>query len=160
MKKARPFALYILLALLFFQGISGLAGGAVLMIKPDGSLIHMPLSILKGSLFSSFLVPAVILFAVLGVFPLFTFYTAIALPEWKFLVRLNIYKQMHIAWMCSLFTGFGLIIWTGAEMMIIGSGSLLQAVYAITGLLILVFTLMPPVIKYYSRNEFLKQQGK
>ena len=151
MKKKKSVAYYVLLTLHLLQGLGGLAGGIVLMISPNGSLIHMPLSMIKGSPFHDFLIPGIILFLILGVLPIFTFAVLIAQSDWSFLNRLNIYKDRNPAWMLSLFTGLGLIIWIDVEVAITGYGSILQAVYAAVGLLIVIFTLVPSVMKYNSR---------
>ncbi len=157
MLQKRPWSLYVLLSLLLFQGVSGLGGGIVLMIKPDGSLIHMPVSILHGSVFSNFLIPGVILFLVLGVYPVFTFSIMLAKPKWKFLQQLNIYQDRFVGWSFSLFIGLGLIIWMQVESMVIGYGAFIQAMYSIVGLLILVFTLMPGVMKYFETSNYFAE---
>ena len=153
MQAKRPWSLYVLLTLLMFQAISGLGGGLVLMIKPDGGLIQMPTSILHGSAFHNFLIPGIILFLILGVFPVFTFSILIARPKWKFLKWVNIYNDRFVGWSFSLFTGFGLIIWMEVEAVVIGYGAFIQVMYSTVGLLILVFTLMPGVMKYFTLPE-------
>ena len=147
----RPWTLYVLLALLLFQGIGAIGGGFVLMISPDGSLIHMPVSILHGFIFRDFFVPGLILFLVLGVFPLFTFSVMIARPDWRFIKALSIYRDRYVGWMFSLFIGLGLIIWMDVEVAIIGYGSIIQNIYAALGLLVVIFTLTPSVMRYYER---------
>ena len=59
----------LLIFLLAFLGVGAIGGGGVLIISPSGKLIGMPLSMLDKSPFDSFLIPAIILFLVLGVFP-------------------------------------------------------------------------------------------
>lgn len=151
-KRKRPWSLYILLALLLFQGIGALGGGIVLMIRSDGSIIQMPVSILKGSPFPDFLIPGLILFLVLGVFPVFTFAILLAQPEWRFLQSFSIYRDRYVGWMFSLFIGIGLIIWMDVEVVIVGYGAIIQSIYDALGLLILIFTLMPGVMRYYERQ--------
>ena len=153
MNKKRPWPLYILLALLLFQGIGALAGGAALIIKPDGSLLHMPLSLLQGSLFMNYLIPGLTLMLILGVYPVFTFAILLAQPDWKFLQKLNIYSNRYAGWTFSLFVGLGLIIWMDVEVAVIGFGSIVQAVYAGLGLLVVIFTLTPSVMRYFERPE-------
>lgn len=150
-KRKKPWSVYVLLALLLFQGVSAIGGGFVLMISPDGSLIHMPVSILHGSPFRDFLLPGLILLLVLGAFPIFTFSILIAEPDWRWMRWLNIYSDRYVGWMFSLFIGIGLIIWMDVEVTIVGYGALIQGVYSALGLLILIFTLMPGVMKYYER---------
>jgi len=66
----RPAGVWILLVLLVIQGLGGLTGGLSLAIRPDGSIMKIPLSYLDGSPFSDFLIPGLVLFLVLGVLPL------------------------------------------------------------------------------------------
>ena len=58
------------LLLLAFLGVSAIGGGGALIISPSGKLLGgLPLSILKNSPFADFLIPGIILFVVLGIFP-------------------------------------------------------------------------------------------
>lgn len=54
----------LLAALCLVTGITAIAGGMLLVARPDGALIHMPTSALAHSPFSSFLVPGLLLLAV------------------------------------------------------------------------------------------------
>jgi hypothetical protein len=151
--KKKPFVLYILLGLLLFQGLGAMGGGGALMFRPDGSILHMPLSALSESTFSSYLVPGLILFFVLGVFPVITFLLMLWQPESGFLEALNIYPDRYVGWMFSLFIGIGLIIWMYVELVQIGYGSVVQTIYFLLGLMILVLTLTPGVMSYYERAK-------
>jgi hypothetical protein len=51
----------ILLTVLGYEGLGALAGGAMLVARPDGRLMNMPVSLMHGR-FSDFLIPGVILF--------------------------------------------------------------------------------------------------
>jgi hypothetical protein len=66
----RPLALWALIATIGVLGVSGLAGGGQFILAPSGRLIGISLTLLAGSPFESYLVPGVILFSILGVFPL------------------------------------------------------------------------------------------
>lgn len=68
-RKRRPAALWVLVGVLVFQAISGLAVGIALAAAPDGSIMRMPLSLLEGSPFTDFLIPGLVLGIVLGVLP-------------------------------------------------------------------------------------------
>lgn len=70
MSDARPAALWTLAAGLVFQGLSGLYGGGALVWDPSGALLQMPLDLLEGSPFTTYRIPGLILFAVLGIGPL------------------------------------------------------------------------------------------
>jgi hypothetical protein len=52
---------------LVLLGIGALAGGIALVVKPDGSVMHMPLSYLDGSMFVDYFVPGLILGGLFGV---------------------------------------------------------------------------------------------
>ena len=57
------------IALLITQGflaLNALAGGALLMLEPDGSLLQLPSGFMHGTLFADYFWPGVILFGVLG----------------------------------------------------------------------------------------------
>jgi hypothetical protein len=149
----RPWPLYILLVLHLMLGLGAVGGGLVLMIRPDGSLLHMPVSALQGSPFHDFLLPGVILFLVLGVLPVFTFAILIARPQWAFLHAINIYPGRYPGWMFSLFVGIALLIWMDVELAVIGYGAAIQMLYSLWGLLLIIFTLTPSVMRYYGQPE-------
>ena len=150
-KPERPVALYLLFIMMVFEAASAMCGGAALIIKTDGSLLQMPLSWLRVSPFSNYLIPGIILFTVLGVFPAFTFTVLISEPELNFARHINLYKNRYFGWTCSLVTGFAIIIWIDIQVFYLGYGSPFQAAYVLLGLLILIFTLLPGVMKYYER---------
>ena len=77
----------ILIGLLAFLGVGAIFGGAVLIISPSGKLIGMPLSMVGKSPFDNFLIPAIILFLVLGLIPILLVFALIKKPESKFQVR-------------------------------------------------------------------------
>jgi hypothetical protein len=134
--KPKPKTIFILLILLAFQALSGLFGGAALVLDPSGSSIRLPLSLLEGSPFGNFLIPGIILFLVLGIFPLIIFS----------LLR----KKDNRAWFGSLVVGLALLIWIGVEIAMIGYQSQppLQLIYGLVGFFILIFTLLPSVKSY------------
>jgi hypothetical protein len=96
---------YILAFLLFLLGIGAVYGGVILIICPDGSFMQMPPSFIESTPFSSFLIPGIILFLLLGMFPLFVVYSLLGKPKWKWANLLNIYKHAHWAWTYSLYSG-------------------------------------------------------
>jgi uncharacterized BrkB/YihY/UPF0761 family membrane protein len=117
---------YILLVLLIAQGLSGVVGGIFFIIDPSGNLINIPIEWLNGSPFNNYLIPGIILFIILGLFPLF--------------VMLQVWKRSIWSKYTPLSIGIALIIWIIAEIIIIGyqSEPPLQLVYGILGVLILV----------------------
>jgi hypothetical protein len=147
--KYRPVVVYILFILMFFQSVSGIAGGLVLVIGPDGTILHMPLSSLAGSPFHDFLIPGLCLLVLLGLIPGMTAWGLFRKPKSRWFGFFNIYTNRHWSWAYSLYVGLMLIFWMDIEVMVVGYGSLLQAVYGILGLLIVSLTLLPRVMKHY-----------
>lgn len=89
------------MGLMLFQGISGLFGGTVLVIDPTGELLQMPLSMLNGSPFESFMYPGIIFLTVLGAFPVVVFY--------------GLWKRLNWTWTGALMVSTALLIWVGVE---------------------------------------------
>ena len=48
-------------------GVTAAGGGLALVLRPDGSFLQAPLSVLRHTPFASFLVPGLLLAAVVGV---------------------------------------------------------------------------------------------
>lgn len=138
MKQERPVLVKLLIACIIFQGISGLFGGLGLILDPTGKTLNIPLSWLDGSPFTNYLIPGLILFFVLGVFPI---YTALGLLNNKF-----------VYWQLSLMLGIALLIWIVTEIIIIGyqSNPPLQLIYGILGIIIVSLTLQPKVKNHFN----------
>ncbi|NIV14757.1 MAG: hypothetical protein GWN62_26845 [Aliifodinibius sp.] len=136
-QKSRPVSVYLPVALMAFQSISGLCGGIGLVLDPSGEALQMPITWLEGSPFNDYLIPGLILLIVLGFIPL--------------IVLFGLWRQSHWSWFGALFVGVALLIWIGVEILIIGYHSQppLQFIYGSVGVIILVFTLMPTVRKFY-----------
>lgn len=131
---------YILMGLILFQGISGIFGGGALILDSSGAILQMPLSMLRGSPFETFLVPGIILFFVLGIFPLIVFS--------------GLWKKKSWAWSGALLISIALIIWINVEIALVGyhSEPPLQLVYGLVGVALLLFTLMSSV-RYRLRSD-------
>jgi hypothetical protein len=130
----RPVTVWILLALLVIQGLGGLAGGLSLSIKPDGSVMGMPTSLLDGSPFSDYLIPGLILLLVLGVLPL--------------VAAAGLWLRRPWAWYAAFVVGCGLMIWILVEITIIPY-DVLQVVFGGIGMLIFIVSLLRPVRRFY-----------
>ncbi len=143
----RPLLLYPLLFLHLFLGLNALGGGALLILYPDGSGLGMDPSWLDHSPFDSYLIPGFLLFIFMGLLPLFAATGLMLRPEWKWPMRLNLYADRHWSWAFSLYSGVTVITWITVQL-ILTQYFWLQPVMIFTGLLILILTVSPPVMRY------------
>lgn len=144
-----PLAGKLLVVLQILLGIGAVFGGGALIIKPDGALMSMPSTILAGSPFKDFLIPGIILFIVLGVWPLITAVALTTRRQWPTADKLNLFADLHWSWAYSLYIGFALIIWITLETFFIHQVVLIHVIYLFWGLAIQAVTLLPTVQKYY-----------
>ena len=147
----RSFAVWLLIVLQFLLGLGALISGAMMIAFPDGSLFQMPLSMLKYSPFSNFLIPGIILFTTVGVFPLAVAYSLWRKPTWRWPEALNPAKQLHWSWAASLAAGVIVLIWISVQLLMIRAVSFLHPFYYIWGLLLILLTLTPAVRRYCAR---------
>lgn len=131
--ESRSITLYLLIALMLFQGVSGLYGGGALVADPSGEMLKMPLSLLEGSPFETFLYPGIILLVVLGFFPVVVAYGLVRRTSW--------------ARTGALLVATALIIWIGVEILMIGyqSDPPLQFIYGSVGIALLILSRLPSI---------------
>lgn len=136
--RSRPTSLYVLVAALAFQGVSGVGGGIGLALDPTGASIGIPLGWLEGSPFADYSIPGIVLLTVLGIGPLVTAYGAWTGSWWS--------------WPGSVLMGMALLLWLAVEIAVIGyqAEPPLQLIYGIVGTVILATSLAPGVRAYLS----------
>jgi hypothetical protein len=104
-------------------GVGAFFGGGLLILAPDGHLLGVPLTMLAGTPFRSFLVPGTLLFTFVGVVPFVA--AAITARRWA------------IAPLSAVAVGMILMGWITVEMVILaGPTSLFWAVYLVLGTVI------------------------
>jgi hypothetical protein len=142
----------ILISLLLFLGLGAIGGGVALIISPSGKLLGgLPLSILTNSPFSDFLIPGIILFTILGLFPCFISYALIKKPINSIAEYFNLFKDMHWAWTYSIYIAFALIIWIQVETIYIQGTGWLQTFYMLYSIPIIFVALLPQVRILYKK---------
>jgi len=146
-----PWLVKLLIFLHAFLGISALIPGAAFIIAPDGHLIQMPLGNIANSPFIDFLIPGILLFVFIGVYPSAVAYSLWRRPSWHWPDILNPFKQLHWSWAGSLSAGLILLIWIISEVQFMEIG-FLHIFYFGWGILILLVTLLPGVREYCGRN--------
>jgi hypothetical protein len=104
-------------------GIGALFGGSQFILAPDGHLLGLPLKMLAGTPFHSFLVPGLLLFTFVGVAPM--------------LAAVITARRGAIGPLAALAVGVTLMGWITVEMVIFaGLTSLFWAFYLVLGTVI------------------------
>ena len=145
----RPFEIYFLSFLLLFLSAGAIYGGGSLIISPDGSLLGMDKSWLELLPFPNYLIPGIILFLLLGIFPLLALAGLFNRKNNKILNKINIFRDKHWGWTYTLYTGIVSTIWIVIQQLLTNY-FVLQPIIAGTGILIVIFSLIPRVQKFYS----------
>ncbi|HTX79079.1 MAG TPA: hypothetical protein VMC62_05400 [Longilinea sp.] len=144
-----PFSVMLLILLQFFLGLGALVSGAMMICVPDGSLMHMPLSMLAYSPFTNFFIPGVLLFTFVGLYPLAVAYSLWKRPAWRWPNVINPFKDYHWSWAGSLAAGVAVIVWIVVEVVLLRSISFLHYLYLGWGIVILLVTLLPGVHRFF-----------
>ena len=101
-------------------GIGALFGGGQFILAPDGHLLGISVSVLSHSPFSSFFVPGLVLFTVIGIGPIAAAFLT--------------YRRPSTAPLAAVLVGVILMGWVTVEMvMLAGPTSLLWALYLVLG---------------------------
>jgi hypothetical protein len=103
-------------------GLGALAGGAALLARPDGSIMHFDVAILAGSPFSDFVIPGLILGGLFGLGSL-----AVAVLG---------LRRARIAPFLAFALGCGQMIWIVVQLAIIKEVSFLHPTFFGVGLLV------------------------
>lgn len=107
-----------------FVFISAVAGAVGLI----GGGINIPLSLIEGSVFSSYLIPGLILGFIIG--------------GTSLLALIAVWKKNRFAADLSAIAGFGLVIWIFVEMYVIRASHWSHALYFACGMAILLFSFL------------------
>ena len=148
--KGRPFAVGLLIWLQVLLALGALAGGGTFILAPDGHVIQMPLSNLKDSPFKDFLIPGILLFTFVGLFPLAVAYSLWKTPSWRWPDAINPFRDTHWSWAGSLAAGAIIILWITVQVLLIRAVAFLHVLYWAWGVALLVLTLLPSVRRYFA----------
>ncbi|MBL7845010.1 MAG: hypothetical protein JNK44_14180 [Cyclobacteriaceae bacterium] len=114
----------LIVSLLLFNGISACFGGYMLISKPDGSGLDMPLSLLEYSPFSNYLIPGIVLFVANGLLSLAVAFFVIT-------------KSVHYIKL-TILQGFILIGWIVVQMIMLQTVNYLHIIFGALGVLLVV----------------------
>lgn len=141
----RPRTVALIVGLLLFLGVSAVGGGVGLAsgaaAPPDDWLPRIPL-------ITSWLVPGLVLAAGFGFGSLVAAYGMLARPSWWWLGFVERLTGYQWAWAVTTLIGAGQLVWIALELVYLPQTSLLQAVYATTGVLLVALPMLPAVRRY------------
>jgi hypothetical protein len=144
----------LLILILGFLSIGAYYGGIIFIISPDGEFFQLPAKYLENSLFTSYLIPGIILLIVFAIMPNVVIYALLKKPQWKVFEVLNLIPDHHFSWTFSIYTGLGLIIWINVQTLIINMVDMIHTVYSSLGILIVCVCLLPGLRnKYYLKSQ-------
>ena len=101
-----------------FLGIGATISGTLMLSDPFGSEA-LPLYMLDNTPFTNFVIPGLILFSLLGVYPLVVAYCLWRLLGWRWPDAINPWKQRHWSWAAALSTGIIVLIWITVQMLML-----------------------------------------
>lgn len=143
----------IFLIVLGFLALGAIGGGIILIVSSDGALIGLPLSEFKNMPFTSYLIPGIILFSILGVAPSLLIIALLKKPESKIAEQFNIFGDMHWSWTYSIYIAFILIGWIQLQLIFLqGSVHWLQTFYMFYAILIMIIALLPQMRYLYKKK--------
>jgi len=147
--KKRPFEVYLLCAFILFISAGAFYGGGSMILTPDGSLLKMDGTWLEMLPFPDFLIPGIILFTMLGIFPLLAVIGLFTRKQIAVFNRINIFTDKHWGWTFSLYTGIISLFWIIFQQLMTAY-FILQPIIGLAGLLIIITSLLPRVQRYYT----------
>ena len=150
---ASPFVARILIFLLVFIGVGALISGPMLFLAPDGHLMKLSVDMLQGTPFTNFLIPGLVLFLFVGIFPILVSYGLLRQPSWQWAEAINVCKKYHWSWTAAWADGVIMLIWIIVETSLLGYVSFLQPVITAWGIAIITLTLLPNVRRYYNSSR-------
>jgi hypothetical protein len=148
---ASRIALFLLIVLHLVIGLSALGGGLLLMVDPEGGLLHMQAGWLRGSIFHDFFLPGLLLSTVIGLLPLRVASGLVAGLKRCSPGYFNVYRTRHWAWTWSLYYGITLCCWIAFQQLLTRY-FVLQPIVLLGGILIIALTLAPSVMHRYRMN--------
>lgn len=140
--------LWPLVFFLLFLALGGLYGGLAMLTDPTGNSLQVA-DVLPLLPVPNYILPGIFLLVVMGLFPLLLSYALIARPNWPWVNSLFQWSKHYWAWTATIIFVAIIAIWLAVEGLLIGFFPI-TFITAVVGLLILLFTLVPGVRKFYA----------
>lgn len=118
----------ILGIILTLVAVGAIPAGLAMILKPDGSIMHLPLDILHGSPFKDFLIPGLFLLGVNGMAGLAG--------------AVICFVHSRYSALSGMLLGIGLVVWIIVQLLTTGLISWMQPAYFTIGLIEIVMGLL------------------
>lgn len=133
----------LLVSSLVVLSLGAFFGGLGMMISPDGSGMGLPADLLEETPFTTFLIPGLLLFSLLGIWPAVAVYGLLSKARLFGINSLEPFPEQHWSWTFSYAIGVVLILWINIQLLLGISFHILHFVYDLLGVLILVLVHLP-----------------
>lgn len=133
----------LLVSCLVVLSLGALFGGLGMIISPDGSGMGLPADLLEETPFTTFLIPGILLFSLLGIWPAVAVYGLLSKARLFEIKSLEPYPDQHWSWTFAFAIGVVLILWINIQLLLGISFHILHFAYDLLGLLILVLVHLP-----------------
>ena len=114
--------------ILTLVAVGAIPAGLAMILKPDGSILHLPIDILKGSPFKDFLIPGLFLLGINGLAGLAG--------------AVLCFMHSRFSAISGLILGLGLVVWIIVQLLTTGLISWMQPAYFAIGLVEIVLGLL------------------
>jgi hypothetical protein len=138
-KRGRPVWTYPLLGCLLFLGASAVYGGLSLVLDPTGRTLGLPFEWIEGTVFGDYLVPGVVLLAVLG--------------GGSFVVAYGVLRRTRWAWPAGAALGTATVVWILVQVATVRQYFFLQPIVAGLGVAIVALLMLPSMQRCYRTSD-------
>jgi len=146
------FLLITLVILLLILSVNALIGGALMILKPDGSLLGFPKDYLANTPFADYTIPGILLFTGVGVVSTIALIGMVRVHNIPWLEKLNLYKSMYWGWTFSFYAASITLIWIASQILMTDFFWLQPAILGM-GVLMIVILLMPSVVAEHEKMD-------
>lgn len=148
-KNRRPLAWYVMAGCMIFLSVMALPVGFTMITQPANNPIGMPMEWLNTTPFKDYFIPGLILFTVIGLFPLVILYGLLRRPAWAWMSRLESRLHAHWSWIACIVYGLAVMIWIAVQVYWMGLSHPLQPTVFLLGVVILICALLPSMRRFY-----------
>ena len=117
----------LLLIILSFVGLTSVISGLLMMSIPDGSVLNLPISILKNTPFKDFQLPGLLLFVFIGCTSMMAVFYSLVMNKKRF------------NW--SIATGVMILLWMFFQFIFLKNYLLVELIYLISALFIITISM-------------------